>query len=69
MVGLSPRETEVLQHIVRGLTDKQAAREMSIAPSSVKTLVRSIFNKTGCVRKRVGLVYVYQELLTKRVVK
>lgn len=51
---LSPREREVALAVLRGLTDKQIARELGLSPSSVRTYLNRLFEKTGAVR-RAGL--------------
>lgn len=45
--GLSGRELEVLQRIVRGRSNKEIASEMGIGEESVKTYLRSLFHKLG----------------------
>jgi predicted ATPase/DNA-binding CsgD family transcriptional regulator len=44
---LSPREREVLRLVAQGLSNKQIAREMFIAQSTVAYYLTSIFNKLG----------------------
>ncbi|MFN0186216.1 MAG: LuxR C-terminal-related transcriptional regulator [Aquabacterium sp.] len=51
---LSPRERAVAQCVARGLTDKQIARELGVAVSSVRTYLNRLFDKTGA-RRRSGL--------------
>lgn len=46
-VALSPRETEVLQHIANGLANKQIAVELGISETTVKTHIASLFEKLG----------------------
>jgi|GEM_PF-5604956 len=43
--GLTGRETEVLDHIMRGLTIEQAALRMDISPSTAKTYKRRSLDK------------------------
>ena len=43
--NLSPREIEVAKLIARGRTFKEAARELSLAPSTVSTHLYSLYNK------------------------
>jgi DNA-binding CsgD family transcriptional regulator len=50
----SPREREVAQAVLRGLTDKQIARELGLSVSSVRTYLGRLFEKTGATR-RAGL--------------
>jgi DNA-binding CsgD family transcriptional regulator len=51
---LSPREQEVAACVARGLTNKEIARELSIALPSVNTYLKRVFEKTG-VRRRAAL--------------
>jgi two-component system NarL family response regulator len=44
---LSPRELEVLRHLVNGLSNKEIARALSIGDESVKTHLSGIFAKLG----------------------
>lgn len=52
---LTPREREVLQHIIYGLTTPEIAREMGVEKNTVSTHVRNMFTKFG-VRTRAHLV-------------
>jgi two-component system, NarL family, response regulator LiaR len=45
--ALSERETEVLSLVARGLANKQVARDLGIAESTVKCHVSGILNKLG----------------------
>ncbi|MFL5731821.1 MAG: tetratricopeptide repeat protein [Chloroflexia bacterium] len=45
--GLTPRELEVLRCLALGLTDIQAARQLSMSPRTFQAHVRSIFGKLG----------------------
>ncbi len=42
---LSPRELQVLGHVMRGLSNKMIATEMGISQWTVKAYVHSIFAK------------------------
>ena len=53
---LSPREQQVAAAVARGLTDKEIARELGLAPSSVRTYLNRLFDKTG-TQRRAGLVH------------
>lgn len=55
--GLTPRERETLQYLLRGETYKGIARRMSISVNSVKFNVQNIYLKLD-VRSRAELVYV-----------
>ncbi len=48
VVPLSPRELEVLRAISRGASNKEAARELMLSPSTVRTHVESVFRKLAC---------------------
>jgi DNA-binding NarL/FixJ family response regulator len=47
MGTLSERETEVLVHVARGLTNYQIANEMHLAESTVKRHLANIYEKVG----------------------
>ena len=44
---LSGREKDVLIHLSQGLTGKEMAASLSISPNTVKTILKSIYNKLG----------------------
>jgi DNA-binding NarL/FixJ family response regulator len=52
---LSPREEEVVRHVIAGLRNAEVARELSITEETVKTHLNRVFRKLG-VRDRVELV-------------
>ncbi len=54
---LSEREVIVLRHLLQGLANKEIASEMGISESSVKGLLRALFERLG-VRSRSQLVKV-----------
>lgn len=58
---LSPRELEVARGVCRGLTDKEIARELQIASTSVRTYLHRIFDKLG-VHRRAGLAQLADRL-------
>jgi HD-GYP domain-containing protein (c-di-GMP phosphodiesterase class II) len=45
---LSAREIDVLRSISRGASNKEAARELELSPSTVRTHVESVFRKLEC---------------------
>ncbi|OAJ55005.1 LuxR family transcriptional regulator [Paraburkholderia ginsengiterrae] len=45
---LSAREVDVLRSISRGASNKEAARELELSPSTVRTHVESVFRKLDC---------------------
>jgi DNA-binding CsgD family transcriptional regulator len=46
--GLTAREQEVAQLVLRGATTEQAARRLSISPYTVADHIKAIFEKTDC---------------------
>ncbi len=44
---LSPRELSILKLVAQGQSNKEIARNLGIAPETVKTHVKSIFAKLG----------------------
>lgn len=46
-ISLSDRERQVLQLVADGMSTKQAARELDISESTVKTYLRTLFEKLG----------------------
>jgi len=53
--GLTPREQEVIQLLLRGLTTKEIAGFMRISPNTVKSFLRLVTVKLG-VSTRSGIV-------------
>ena len=47
VAGLTAREAEVLELLVRGLANKQIAARLSVTPRTVATHIEHIFTKTG----------------------
>ena len=48
---LSTRELEVLRRVSLGASNKEAARELGISPSTVRTHLESVFHKLGCTTR------------------
>lgn len=67
--ALTPRETEVLRLLARGLANKEIARDLGIGEKTVKTHVSNILSKMGVLSRtqaalqavRMGLVSVDEE--------
>jgi len=49
--GLTPRERESAQAVLDGLTYKEAAEKLFVSPSTVKSHVLSVYQKTGAGNK------------------
>jgi LuxR family maltose regulon positive regulatory protein len=58
---LSARETDILKLIAEGLSNKEIARDLVIAPETVKSHVKNIFAKLN-VEKRAQAVSRAQSL-------
>ena len=52
---LTPAETRVLELLAAGMTQTAIGQTLGIAPSTVKSHVLHLFDKTGC-RRQVDLV-------------
>ncbi|MGY2377497.1 HD domain-containing phosphohydrolase [Pseudomonas sp. SDO524_S393] len=48
---LTDRETEILQRISKGGSNKEVARQLGISPSTVRTHVESVFRKLECTTR------------------
>jgi DNA-binding NarL/FixJ family response regulator len=48
---LTPRETEILQFLAQGLTNKQIAWKLSISEHTVKFHISSIYGKLGAANR------------------
>jgi len=56
---LPPREKQVLEHVVNGLSQKEIASELGIGVSTVNTYIQRIYEKLH-VRSRRGLIALYK---------
>lgn len=54
---LTLREIEVIRELTRGLSDKQIAMKLSIAESTVKIHLRSVYQKLGLRNRTQATVY------------
>lgn len=55
-VDLSPRETQVLEQLSKGLSNKVIARELGIEQSTVKLHLRSLFKKLGVTNRTEAVI-------------
>lgn len=64
--NLSPRESEVFKLLVLGKKNDEIAEELYISLSTVKTHIRSIFDKTNS-RNRIEVRNLYNESTNTKV--
>lgn len=55
--ALTARELNVIQHAARGLTDKEIARELDVAPNTIKFHLKNIFRKLGARNRTQAVDY------------
>jgi ATP/maltotriose-dependent transcriptional regulator MalT len=58
---LSARESEVLRHIARGLTNREVAEQLFVSENTIKTHLNNIYAKLG-VRRRTEAIFKAKEL-------
>ncbi len=63
--GLTQREAEVLDHLARGCTNKEIAKELGLAPDTVKTHLSNIYRKLN-VNRRTQAIRQAQSMLVIR---
>ncbi len=59
-VGLTPRETEVLQLLTLGLSNQQIADECFLSINSVKSYIRSAYRRIGATSRSQAVVWCIQ---------
>ena len=57
---LSPRELEVLQLVVQGLTDAEVGDRLFISPRTVGRHLQSIYNKLGVGSRTAAAAYAFE---------
>jgi DNA-binding NarL/FixJ family response regulator len=62
-VPLTQRETEVLQQVTKGLTNKQIARAMDISYETVKEHVQHVLRKIGVTDRTQAAVWAVRKEL------
>ena len=63
--SLTPRERETLSHLARGGSNKEIARELDLAESTVKVHVQNILRKLGISSRVQAAVYAVEHGLDK----
>ncbi|MBE2215571.1 MAG: response regulator transcription factor [Opitutaceae bacterium] len=56
LAQLSPRELDVLQHVAKGLSNKEIAAQLGVVEGTVKIHVANIFSKLGVSDRTQALV-------------
>ncbi len=56
--SLSPRETDVLDCLARGLTNSEIAAELHLSTSTVKSYLSTAFQKIGASNRTQAAMYV-----------
>jgi len=60
-LGLSQRESEVLELIVRGKSNKNIAEDLMLGDETIKTHVRSLYRKLGVTDRAQAVAYALRE--------
>lgn len=51
LVALTPREIDVIQHVLIGKSAKEVARELDLSPRTIEQHIANIKRKFGCKTK------------------
>ena len=65
VAALSPRQTEILQSIVRGLSNPDIAKQLGISVDMVKEHVESLFQKIGAANRTEAVAIAFRKHLLK----
>lgn len=60
LAGLTPRELEVLELLVRGLSNKEIASRLTVSPRTVATHIEHIYTKTGVSGRGAAAMFALQ---------
>jgi two-component system nitrate/nitrite response regulator NarL len=63
---LSPREREILTHVARGASNKEIARSLAVAESTVKIHVQHILRKLGLSSRVQAAIWAVENGVTAR---
>jgi HD-GYP domain-containing protein (c-di-GMP phosphodiesterase class II) len=66
LAGLTPREIEVLQLIAAGLTAKEAANKLEIAPKTADNHIQSLYSKIGVSTRAGAALYALERGLVRQ---
>jgi DNA-binding CsgD family transcriptional regulator len=61
LAGLTPRELEVLRLIASGLTAKEVARRLDIAPKTADNHIQSLYAKIGVATRAAAALYAVEQ--------
>lgn len=65
VAALSPRQMEILQSIVRGLSNPEIAKQLGISVDMVKEHVESLFQKIGAANRTEAVAIAFRKHLLK----
>jgi HD-GYP domain-containing protein (c-di-GMP phosphodiesterase class II) len=66
LAGLTPREIEVLRLIAGGLTAKEAARKLEIAPKTADNHIQNLYSKIGVTTRAGAALYALERGLIQQ---